>query len=92
MGQLAFEFQPMNKPVWVTSKYLRPEHNGKRIEAVAKNCIFTLRVIGHSTDKSKVAIAIEERNVVNPPYLDQSVVDRIVPNPDQKVAEFRLLD
>ena len=71
---------------------MRPEHNGKRIEAVARGTWFRLRVIGHSTDASKVAIAIEERNETNPPYLDQTVVDRIVPNPDQAIAEFRLLD
>jgi hypothetical protein len=82
----------MNKPVWVTSKYVRPEHHGKRIEAVARGTWFRLRVIEHSTDVSKMAIAIEESFKSDTPYLSQAIVDRIVPNPDQNVAEFRLLD
>jgi hypothetical protein len=82
----------MNKPMWVMSKYVRPEHNGKRIEAVARGTWFRLRVIGHSTDVSKVAIAIEEPSVIDPPYLTQAVADKIVPNPDQNVAEFQLPD
>jgi hypothetical protein len=82
----------MNKPVWVTSKFVRPEQNGKRIEAWARGTWFPLRVIGHSRDTSKMAIAIENPPEVNPPYLSQADADRIVPNPDQSVADFRLLD
>ena len=82
----------MNKPVWVTSKCVRPEHNCKRIEAVARNCIFRLRVIPQGKDTSKVAIALQEPGVTDPPYLNQEVVDRIELHPDQSLAEFRLLN
>jgi hypothetical protein len=80
----------MNKPVWVVSKCVRVEHNGKRIVAVDKNSIFKLRVIGHGKDASKMAIAIEEPCMIDPPYLSQNVVDRIESHPDQNFAEFLL--
>jgi hypothetical protein len=82
----------MNKPIWVTSKCLHPEDNGKHIEAVAKNCIFKLRVIGHSKDMLKIAVAIEDSPAIDPPYLNQDAANRIEPHPNQSIAEFRLLD